>query len=261
MAAKPNIPFGAGAFKPGSKPGIAPFKLGFSADKPSGPPGKTGPMPPGPPFGKPGSVSPAAAGMKPGSTIPAPPGVKPAEPALPPKVNPAPVVTEAEANQLIGQVNAEMAARVSLDIELQQLIKETEDSVVAQVPQKVDAFKQACNSQSEQFFSYSGQVTSTASEAAEFARQVQQEVSKTSIRPVGPQAPLNTDELSQALNDILAQAEASFTQLCTTYEGIYSTDVTTLGEHASVQWGIFDAKYQAVVAKMEEVKAKYSQSS
>jgi hypothetical protein len=256
MAAKPNVPFGTGAFKPGLKPGIAPFKLGFSAgEKPAGPPGKTGPMPP---FVKPGSVSPAAAGMKPGSTIPAPPGVKPAEPALPPKVNPAPVVTEAEAKQLMVQVNAEMAARASLDIELQQLIKETEDSVVAQVPQNVDAFKQACNSQFEQFSNYSGHVTSTASEAAEFARQVQQEVSKTSIRPVGPQAPLNTDELSRALNDILAQAEASFTQLCATYEGIYSTDVTTLGEHASVQWGMFDAKYQTVVAKMEEVKAKHS---
>ena len=254
MAAfKPNI---AGLFKPGAKPGTAPFKLGFPVTPtPPAPIGKTDQKLPAPSFLKPG---PAATGMKPGPTIPVPPAVKPAEAALPPKVNPAPVVTEAEANQLMGQVNAEMAARTSLDLELQQLTKETEDSVVAQIPQNVDAFKQACSSQLQKFSNYLGQVSSTVSGAAEFARQAQQEVSKTSIRSAGPQAPLNTDELSKALNDILAQAQASFSQIFTTYEGIYNTDVTALGEHASAQWGVFDAKYQTVATKMEEVKAKLS---
>lgn len=266
------------AFKPGQKPGIAPFKLGF---QPQGVIGKTGPSPPVPSFlkpgavvspaigkpgavvtpvvGKPGAVAPAA--MKPGTSIPVPQPMKPAEAAIPAKLNPAPVVSEAEANQLMGQVNAEMSARANLDLELQQLTKEAEDSVLAQIPQNVEAFKQACSSQLQQFSGYSGQVSSTVAGAAELARQARQEVSSSSIRSTGPQTPLNTDELSQALNDILAQAQASFSELFTAYEGIYSADVSALGEYANAQWGVFDAKYQAVAGKMEEVKAKYSQSS
>lgn len=263
MASAPFNPSSQPPFKPGfNKPGPAPAlgpKFGYVPSKPGVvPPGMTPPKPgftPPSKFG-PGASPPVAGPSGIGKPVPVA-----AEPVVPPKARLPPALTEAEANQLMDRVNAEVVARSSIDNELEQLTKEAEESVKVQFPEAIQAFQQACGAQIQQLSSYSQQVSTSLTEASALAKQARQAASQAPMHPAVSQPPLNTDQLSKELSDILSQAQTSLSDLCSAYQNAYSEDVAALADHANTLWAAFDGKYQTVKAKNEEMKVKYPQPS